>query len=472
MILLILNIIAMERKRTGCSLALMAKRRKVYFENMENNTILPDEILVHIFSYLESHYLVCINNVCKYWYNIIKTPYLWTNIPLDLSIYPALDLISKIKMVLRHPQFDSITCLSIAPKKISDKSIKNLFTICPRLKNLEIKLDITIYHLYDIVTFSKGTLEGLSVTCLIIPHKCDQTFIIGTIKMLKQLRYLKINKIVGPWQNSFLEQININCQNLISLELFNVPPFNSINNLVPQPSIEYLHLRSMDSGSNITIYCLLKNCPNIKVFRFKGSYVPDIPNISSLKFIEICMEKGTFITNGPIHNQIFVRHGLNNQKKILELHHANCNKVLYFHCGRTNECYYGTNNFVRSLNQNMFVDYIWYKIKTILEREYHKEDPYYLFYKNQQKNPFDKLFRREYYYRDNITNYWKIYMLSFEIESHINNTVHIDIYAIIIEKACKMIKNYDYANDEQISDPQELIDTIISELKSKLLVIN
>ncbi|GAB1609346.1 F-box/LRR-repeat protein 7-like [Argonauta hians] len=119
---------------------------------------LTDDIIVSIFSHLNTNQLCKCARVCKLWYRLSWDPTLWTSIVLNS---PSLDVDWAVRCLTKHLSYNTPTVCVIVERinlnncdQLTDKGLYTISKRCPELRRLEVHncVNITNSGLFDLIS--------------------------------------------------------------------------------------------------------------------------------------------------------------------------------------------------------------------------------------------------------------------------------------------------------------------------------
>ncbi|XP_043226730.1 F-box/LRR-repeat protein 7-like isoform X1 [Amphibalanus amphitrite] len=131
---------------------------------------LPDELILHIFSYLSTNELCFCARVCRRWYFLVWEPQLWTSITLTGETTGADRALRQIVKLLCRDTPGTL-CHTVERvelngcARLTDRGLSLLARRCPQLRHLELRgcANVSNQALFEVVTNCPG-LEHLDVT--------------------------------------------------------------------------------------------------------------------------------------------------------------------------------------------------------------------------------------------------------------------------------------------------------------------
>src|SRR6218665_2698686 len=129
---------------------------------------IPDEVMMHIFSYLCSRDLCRCAMVCHRWYKVVWNPVLWTAITIN---DPLIDVDRALKCLTKILSYDTpVVCITVEEinlsccERLTDKGLYLIASRFPELRRLQLDgcVDITNIVLFEVVSRCVN-LEHLSV---------------------------------------------------------------------------------------------------------------------------------------------------------------------------------------------------------------------------------------------------------------------------------------------------------------------
>jgi hypothetical protein len=270
---------------------------------LQNGVIIPDEIIVHILSFLPIIDIIRgVSMTCRHWYHLSCSLKLWEG--KELQIVPSNHKYGHlygekryygIKSILKFikPRSQYITSLCIEPVPISDKILKNVLKNCPELRFLQIigpkttrnqKLMIVEddkMHTLKQLEYGKK-LEGFRVGYL--KYKETRMESITYLSNLKSLDIVSGHYIVAK----MIDAISIHCKHLIYLTLGidNKRPFmNSCSFMI----LEGDKLHKLTECTDLR-YLVIKRCSLYLTKEDLAKFILDSKKLTILRLSYLCYD--------------------------------------------------------------------------------------------------------------------------------------------------------------------------------------
>lgn len=178
---------------------------------MENCiNVLPEELLINIFSYLSIHDITTsIQDVCQLWTEVSKDPELWKQKKYVVENQSD-TVISQFLQTLPHLQ------VLLLNRPVSQKILKQVYVNCNFLSVLK----INCYQYLPSITFNEITLNCSNISNLLLPSNyLKDHSILNSITNLVHLRTLQSKQFWNPRYVISLKSIADSCNKLEDLHL-------------------------------------------------------------------------------------------------------------------------------------------------------------------------------------------------------------------------------------------------------------